>query len=129
VARVAGSDASAAGVPHDRPDPGRRGQEAIAELVATVLEEAGYRVVRARDGAAALDQIKRDGFDLLVTDNMLPHINGTALIGYMREHPQVATPVILMSAVPPAATPPRAVFLPKPFDIEHLLALVRSLLP
>jgi two-component system sensor histidine kinase/response regulator len=100
----------------------------IAELVATVLEEEGHRVIRAHDGATALARIKADGFDLMITDNMMPFINGTELVGFMHDNPALATPVILMSAVRPIAPPPKAVFLPKPFDIDDLVAQVRTLL-
>jgi len=101
----------------------------IADMIADVLEDEGYRVCCAYDGAAALAQIQRDGFDLLITDNMLPHMNGAELIAYMRAHPDLATPVILMSAVRPVETPPDVTFLPKPFDIERLSGLVARLLP
>ena len=98
----------------------------IAELITQVLEDEGYRVRRADDGREGLAQIQRDGFDLLITDNMLPHYNGVELIAYMHDHPALATPVILTSAahLPPA--PPRTALLPKPFDIAQLVALVGS---
>ncbi len=101
----------------------------IAEVMQVVLEEEGHRVILARDGVAALEQIQQDGFDLMVTDNMLPQIQGVELIDYMHDHPALATPVILTSAAKPLPTPPRTIFLPKPFDIDEVVALVRSLLP
>jgi DNA-binding response OmpR family regulator len=101
----------------------------IADMIADVLEDEGYRVICAHDGARALEQIQQDGFDLLITDNMLPHINGVGLIAYMHDHPKVETPVILMSAVRQVETPPGVGFLPKPFEIERLSGLVDQLLP
>jgi DNA-binding NtrC family response regulator len=101
----------------------------IADMIADVLRDEGYRIICAHDGARALEQIQRDGFDLLITDNMLRHINGVGLIAYMHEHPEVETPVILMSAVRPVETPPTVTFLPKPFDIARLSGLVAQLLP
>lgn len=99
---------------------------AIAETIALVLEEEGYRVLHADDGREGLEQIQRDGFDLLITDNLLPHRNGVELIAYMHQHLEIATPVILTSAARPVPTPPRTAFLPKPFDIQRLLDLVSA---
>lgn len=105
----------------------------IAELVAAVLEGEGHRVLLAADGITGLEAVKRDGFDLLVTDYMLPHCNGTDLIAHMHDHPELATPVILMSAARQGRgavpSPPTTHFVPKPFDLDHLLEMVDALLP
>lgn len=101
----------------------------ITELLTLILEDAGYTVVRAYDGRQALDRIERDSLDLLITDNMMPRLSGLELIARMWEQPALAVPTILMSAVrPPHPLPTPVVFLPKPFDLDHLLATVASLL-
>ena len=97
----------------------------ILDLLVAVLEEEGYRVLRAADGAAALALIERERVDLLITDNMMPRLGGLALIARLRAPGTPVIPIILMSAVSPRPRPaPPVVFLAKPFDLDHLLALV-----
>ncbi|HET8631001.1 MAG TPA: response regulator [Thermomicrobiales bacterium] len=108
-------------VAEDEPD--------LLALLAAILEEAGYRVLRARDGAAALAQVERERPDLLLTDDRLPRLRGVDLLARLRAQPAPALPAILMSAARPAALPPGVAFLPKPFDLARLLAAVARLLP
>jgi DNA-binding response OmpR family regulator len=94
-----------------------------------VLMDAGYTVQTAADGQIALKSIDVDPPDLVITDVMMPHLDGWALLDQARQ--RIPTlPVILMSAgdwVRARGTmplPDQAVFLAKPFTIEELLALV-----
>lgn len=100
----------------------------IVEFVATVLEDEGYRVERAYNGREALARLARGGCDLLITDNMMPHLSGLQLINRLRAEPTLDLPVILMSAVTPQSPIPPTVFLPKPFGLDDLLARVEALL-
>lgn len=100
-------------------------QPYILEILAAVLEDEGYRILRADDGAMALAMIEREHPDLLLTDNMMPRLSGMALIAELQDRPEPPLPVILMSAITPALAPPRNVtFLPKPFDLTRLLEMV-----
>ncbi len=99
----------------------------IVDLLTELLEDEGYEVLRAGDGQAALDVLDRHLPDLVVTDVMMPRIDGVRLLAIIREHHK-DLPVILMSA----AMAPRmddVPFLPKPFDVEDLLALIEAKLP
>lgn len=100
----------------------------IAELLADLLEEVGYHVILAYNGADALQILERERPDLLVTDNMMPRLNGIQLIAHVQQHATLAIPVILMSAVLPELHP-SVPFMPKPFDLDHMLDLVAKLLP
>jgi two-component system sensor histidine kinase/response regulator len=100
----------------------------IAELVAAVLEDDGHRVLRAHDGAAALEALRRDGCHLFVTDTMFPCIDGELLIPYLRDYPDLATPFILLGTTRPIPSPPGTVFVAKPFAVEALSNLVARLL-
>lgn len=100
----------------------------IRELLAEVLEGEGYRVLPACDGAEALALIERERPDLLLTDNMMPHLSGRGLIAQLRARPIPALPVILMSAAPLGTIAPPTRCLAKPFGLDQLLALVASLL-
>ena len=100
----------------------------IVEFVTTLLEDEGYNVVRAFNGREALARLEHGGCDLLITDNMMPHLSGLQLIDHLRADPALDIPVILMSAALPSLPPPPTVFLPKPFDLDELLQQVAALL-
>ncbi|HET8631571.1 MAG TPA: response regulator [Thermomicrobiales bacterium] len=106
-------------VAEDEPD--------ILELLAMVLEGAGYRVLRARDGAEVLARLVRDRPDLLLTDERLPYLRGTALVAHLQRELGPAVPAILMSAHGPAPLP-GVPFLPKPFALDQALAAVAGAL-
>ncbi len=94
----------------------------IVDLLQDLLQDQGYEVRRAYDGMTALQMIERDPPDLVVTDVMMPRLDGLALFNEIRTR-AANMPVILMSA---AVTPRKidATFVPKPFDIDTLLDLV-----
>jgi two-component system, OmpR family, response regulator CpxR len=61
-----------------------------------MLETRGYRVVTCSDGASALEVFKRGGIDLVLTDLVMPGMDGTELIAQIKAiSPQ--TPAILFS--------------------------------
>ena len=106
-------------------------EPSIAELVRLTLEEAGHRVTVVGDGRAALRRLAETPYDLVVSDVMLPLLDGAALARAMRADPALrAIPLILMSAdhLAPDGAAPHAAFLRKPFDLEELLATVGRLL-
>ncbi len=105
-------------------------EEFIVDLLATLLEDEGYLVLRAYDGEQALTAARHDGPNLIITDIMMPKMSGTELAKHLRaqEDGDAQTPIILMSAVSNAATIPNTVYLPKPFDIDHVLHLVNRLI-
>lgn len=98
----------------------------IREMLTDALIEEGYRVVTVGDGLAALDQIARECPALVITDDMMPHLTGKALIARLQDTAIEQPPVLLMSAVPPSS-PPAVPFLAKPFDLGYLFTLVHSL--
>ena len=107
-------------------------EPAVREAIATVLTDEGFTVLTAPDGRIALGMIAAAP-DLLITDVMMPYLDGWGLLAHVREQ-NPTLPVILMSAVDPvrgrglsSPAPDHTVFLPKPFDLETLLAMVRQL--
>ena len=67
-----------------------------SQLFSLVLRRAGFRVTAVDTGEKALAGISKEPFDLIVTDYMLPDINGDAIINILREAGNT-TPIILMS--------------------------------
>jgi DNA-binding response OmpR family regulator len=104
----------------------------IAEVVQLALSMEGFSVDVAPDGRQALEQLSENPPDLVVTDMMMPYVDGVELARAIRETPELSdVPVIMMSATeePPAgAADTYVAFLRKPFDLDTLVATVESVL-
>jgi DNA-binding response OmpR family regulator len=72
----------------------------ILRMVATVLEKRGYTVETATDGEEALQRALARTPDLLITDVMMPKLDGWALVRQLRSHTELAMlPVIFLTAL------------------------------
>ena len=101
-------------------------EPAIQETVAELLTDEGYAVRCAGDGVEALRAVERDDFDLVITDVMMPRLDGLALVRELRFR-GYALPVVLMSATPPQANLAGLIFVAKPFETNRLLGIVASM--
>jgi DNA-binding response OmpR family regulator len=102
------------------------------DLLATILEDADYEVVRASNGLQALGQLaeRRGRCDLILLDLMMPIMNGWDFRKKQREIPALAQiPVVLMSAGAHLSAASdgldAAGSMTKPVDTEDLMAIVR----
>jgi two-component system cell cycle sensor histidine kinase/response regulator CckA len=102
---------------------------------ARALRNKGYKVIEARSGEAALDLIRdaAEAIDLLITDVVMPHMDGPGLVREVREiNPEMK--VIFISGYTEDAFRQRLdsdvgiEFLPKPFSLKELAAKVRDVL-
>lgn len=109
----------------------------VAAVLRFGLEAAGAReVVVASDGRDALAVARRDAFDLILCDLMLPGLDGLEVCRRLREgEPVVDAPVIFVTAAASVAFRGRTPrdygaigVLPKPFDVVRLGADIRALL-
>ena len=66
-------------------------------LLREILKTAGFSVTTAADGAAALKQIKKKEFALLLTDIWMPRMNGLELLAHLRTGPSRAKVVVMTS--------------------------------
>lgn len=106
-------------------------EQPLRELLADVLEMDGHRVMMAGNGREALTIVARDRPDLVVSDVMMPLLNGVRLCRQIKADPSTASvPVILMSSVGPHVVDGSGAdaFLKKPFDLNEVETLVRMLL-
>ncbi len=94
-----------------------------------------YGVTVALDGAQAIDAARRETPDLVLSNVVMPVIDGIELTRWLRANPSTATvPIILLSANNLTDTVRRGLetgandYLLKPFRPKELLALVASLL-
>ena len=104
-----------------------------ARLLVRGLRESGYTVEHAADGRAGLAQAGSGPFDIVITDRMLPHLEGLAVIAAMRER-GIATPVLVLSALGAVDDRIKGLkaggddYLTKPFAFAELLARIEALL-
>lgn len=107
-------------------------QEA-AQFLLKGLRESGYSVDHSADGRDGLIQATEGRFDLIITDRMLPHMDGLALVKFLREE-GVRTPVLVLSALGTVDDRVQGLksggddYLTKPFAFSELLARVEALL-
>lgn len=100
--------------------------------IAHSLRDNGYQVTEAGDGAHAVELFGHQHFDLVITDLVMPQMNGFKLIESVRSiSPE--TPVILVTAYlsmhsGKTILQGSAEFIGKPVDPEVLLATVQHLL-
>jgi DNA-binding response OmpR family regulator len=104
----------------------------VARQIASALTEAGHDPKRVHDGEAALDEVRRTPFDLIVLDIRLPGIDGFEVLRRLRAQ-HLASRVLLLTAR--GAVDDRVTglqlgaddYLPKPFAMQELVARVRAL--
>jgi len=99
----------------------------ILRMVTTVLEKRGYVVETAHDGEEAYEKALADPPDLVITDVMMPKMDGWTLIRVLRARPEFAfVPVIFLTALGSDDDRIRGFrlgaddYLPKPFRFEEL---------
>jgi CheY-like chemotaxis protein len=97
----------------------------LAEMLREMLRDSGYDVTLAINGRLALEILGEGKVDLVLTDMMMPVMDGAELAAAMRSDDQYsATPIIMMTSLPTAMPQPEGLFdavLRKPFTPELLL--------
>jgi DNA-binding response OmpR family regulator len=107
----------------------------IVRVVRAYLEQAGFQVFTAYDGATALHTIRHEHPDLVVLDVMLPDQDGWAITRQVRGEPKLAAlPIILLTARADDVDKIIGLelgaddYIAKPFNPREVVARVRSLL-
>ena len=59
---------------------------ALRRLVATILQRKNFSVMEAADGSEALSILREHSFDLVITDIVMPQIEGLELVRHVRDH-------------------------------------------
>jgi putative two-component system response regulator len=105
----------------------------ILEVVRDVLETDGYRVTCAQNGAEAYRAFELETPDLIVSDVMMPLMDGFTLLKTVRAHPTgAAVPFLFLSALTEVGATAQARvlgaddYLFKPFEIDDLSLAVRA---
>jgi two-component system chemotaxis sensor kinase CheA len=108
---------------------------ATRELIRSILESAGYHVTVAVDGQHALEQLRAEPFELVVSDVEMPRLNGMELVASMRADPALhGIPAVLLTSLASEQDRQRgmdagaqAYIVKSQFDQESLLDVVRQL--
>jgi CheY-like chemotaxis protein len=105
----------------------------IGELLEALLEDDGHRVLTAMNGRHALERIAEAKPDLVISDLMMPVMDGAALIDELtRLDPEVriiaASGLALNGSVIRPAGPGVRRFLPKPYSVHTLLSTLHEVL-
>ena len=107
----------------------------IVRLIQVNLERQGYQVETANNGAVALAKIKENRPDLLVSDVMMPEMDGFELLANVRRDPTLMDlPVIMLTAkaqdtdVMTGYKTGADMYLTKPFNPAELIAFAKRIL-
>jgi two-component system cell cycle sensor histidine kinase/response regulator CckA len=99
----------------------------LRDILSAQLERAGYRVLGAADGLAALEMIERERVDLVLSDMVMPKLGGALLADRIHaSHPGVRC--LLMTGYHAADTPSHEPVLRKPFTTDELIQTVHAAL-
>lgn len=107
----------------------------MGQMVAEILDDAGFEVTTARDGVIAFEKLQQRPIDFIVLDILLPEMNGFEIYTKLQANPETEDiPVLIITAWADERHLEKASqlgirhFLPKPFTEDELLYEILSLL-
>lgn len=110
-------------------------EEMLVNVLASVLEDEGYKVCKSASAEEALSSIPGFKPDLIISDVRLPQKDGFTMLKELKSDMAVsAIPFICLTALDDGQTQQRAktlgaaAYMTKPFDIDDLVNLVRRVL-
>lgn len=104
----------------------------ILEVIASFLEQKGFRVITAQTGSTALELFGKNNISLVLLDLMLPDSSGEAICTAIRKHSRV--PIIMLTAKSEEASQLNGLdlgaddYITKPFSLKVLAARVEAVL-
>jgi len=107
----------------------------IRQMVSFTLKSAGYDVIEAADGQEGLDKAKSRSFNLVLTDQNMPRMDGLTLIKSLRGMPTYrSVPILMLTTESSDAmksqgrTAGATGWLVKPFDPNKLIEVVKKVI-
>jgi CheY-like chemotaxis protein len=107
---------------------------AVRRYLEVILRRAGYEVIQAANGLEAIKVALSAKVDAVVTDALMPHLNGHELCRYLRARPELSRlPLLLLSGLEPNASAPETdehadAHLTKPVRPEDFTSCIARLL-
>ncbi|MCP4714269.1 MAG: response regulator [Deltaproteobacteria bacterium] len=103
----------------------------LREMLTEALSDHGYRVAIAHDGASALNRLKQEPFDMVVTDMNMPGINGIELLTNIYRARMNVTPILMSSSLNETVRAQAGrlgayAAIDKPFSCAHLFSLIEN---
>jgi CheY-like chemotaxis protein len=106
--------------------------KALRRYLEVVLHRAGYRVISAADGLEAMKKALTSRVDIVVTDAVMPNLDGNELCRFLRKSHLAHIPIVLLSALERKDegkdSEPANAFLAKPISPDELLDCLEGLL-
>ena len=104
--------------------------EGIREFVAMALSSAGYDVMSAPDGAAALELLATSQPAVILLDMLMPKVDGWEFARLYEQRPGPHAPIIVLTAARDAQARAAEIkadaWLAKPFHLDALFACVKQ---
>ncbi len=108
-------------------------EEAIREVVSTLLETQGYQSSAVENGRKAVEHLKTNSTDVVLSDMLMPEMDGLQLLSWLRGHdPEI--PMIMVTAMHDVSTALESIrcgaydYILKPFEKDQLFLSVRRAL-
>ena len=103
-------------------------EESIVLMITMALARHDFNVEIAKDGIEGIQKFDTGNFDLVITDIIMPGIDGNGLVRHIRQSGKNLTPVLGMSGTPWLLKESAFdVVLPKPFSIKTLIDTAKIL--
>ena len=106
---------------------------AIKTMISTKLKQENYSVYTVQNGQEALNLMEKQQIDLVISDIMMPKLDGLGVLSYLRNH-HIKTPILLLTAKDTLEDKVTGLdagaddYLVKPFEFDELLARIRVML-
>ncbi len=75
-------------------------EESIAHMISMALTKWGWNVETASDGLEGIKKLDQDNFDVVITDILMPTLDGHGVVKHIRNSERRSTPVIGISGTP-----------------------------
>ncbi len=107
----------------------------ILLLQKTILTQSGFAVEMASNGLEALEKVKKNSFDAIVLDILMPHMDGYETAKEIKKlESHKAIPIVMVTAAPEKEAMKESfasgvlVFMNKPFTAQKFLSVIQTVL-
>ena len=105
-------------------------EKGILQIIRQTLTRFGHNVETAEDGQEGIQKFDDGNFDVVITDILMPGIDGNGVVQHIRKSHRQSIPVIAISGTPwQLESNDFDMVLPKPFPLKKLVDSIRSFTP
>ncbi len=105
-------------------------EKGILQIIRQTLTRFGHNVETAEDGQEGIQKFDDGNFDVVITDILMPGIDGNGVVQHIRKSARQSIPVIAISGTPwQLESNDFDMVLPKPFPLKKLVDSIRSFTP